>query len=101
MHHLIYTEVPLHGDCLEHRLGACYTSSTVKVMLPVRRLTGDELQFAQTALASQPAESPEDLFAGWRLDEAVACLRPRGRSVDIARSRERGVGQRHRRGDWG
>jgi hypothetical protein len=78
MNYLIYTEVPLYGDHVEFRLAALDPSATVKVMVPVRRLTAEELQFLELEMAPEPAESPEGLFARWRLRDAVACLHRAG-----------------------
>jgi hypothetical protein len=59
---------------VEDRLAALDTSAAVKVMVPVRKLSDEELQYLQLELAPEMAESPEVLFARWRLRDAIACL---------------------------
>ena len=75
MKFLIYTEVPLNGDYVGRRLGALDTSASVRVMVPVRALSGGELAFFSAELAGEKSNEPrEQLFARWRLRDALNAL---------------------------
>ena len=79
MKYLIYTEVSLSGDYVAHRLGDLDTSASVKVMVPVRALSGGERAFFQAELASDRTNAPpRQLLARWRLRDAINSLHKAG-----------------------
>ena len=75
MNYLIYSEVSLNGDHVGQRLGELDKSASVKVMVPVRALRAGELAFFAAELAGdKTSEPPPQLFARWRLRDAISAL---------------------------
>lgn len=75
MKYLIYTEVSLSGDYVAEHLGELDKSASVKVMVPVRALSGGERAFFQAELAADKTDlPPRQLLARWRLRDAINTL---------------------------